>query len=628
MVKFSAEEVVEDETGQVVALRRVILGDDGVGGWVSHHHITVLVTHAASSKRISADPDGEDADSEAEIQAPTLAVRVSSTLSPTVATATATATTPTATQTTTTLKDTRRVWQRLRGRPASVAADPSLLQIGLRFFRPLLRAHVALALANPDSSLPSHKNLIAIASLSSRLRSVPAVYLSPDYEENTRLEDTQSAANITLLAAKLVDLDNSDPQIINLIFSTIKANQALAVKLDQAQKLHISVIQKLASLSQRLDAQNNTIHESLTNKSPPATPPLSPILDQTNTASNNSNITITNQTNVMSIANLMDVDGSEDQQPSATTFFHPRYVQSPPQQLQQLPNLYQQQQNQTINNIAAAKIRYQSKLHYQRPKHSSSVHSVKISATTSSSSVPLRVLKRRLSAPVKTTTETTPTVFSPIDNIGKINFVSIQAAPSFSNTFPHIFGPKGDIPCLIPCAIDQDPYFRLTRDVAVRLKYPKPAIIHAQFFPALQGSGTKMSASKAESAIYITDTAAQIKNKINRHAFSGGGATAELHAQNGGNPDVDVAFQWLKFFLEDDQELAEIERTYRAGTLSTSNLKKRCIEVIGEIVAGIQARRKTVTDEVLKEFMDPNAKKIVQLKTPVGGVVAEKKAQK
>jgi tryptophanyl-tRNA synthetase len=44
------------------------------------------------------------------------------------------------------------------------------------------------------------------------------------------------------------------------------------------------------------------------------------------------------------------------------------------------------------------------------------------------------------------------------DNIGKYHFVAVQAAPSFSNSFPQIFGAKHDIPCLIPCAIDQDPY--------------------------------------------------------------------------------------------------------------------------------------------------------------------------
>ncbi|KAJ3220096.1 tryptophan--tRNA ligase [Dinochytrium kinnereticum] len=203
--------------------------------------------------------------------------------------------------------------------------------------------------------------------------------------------------------------------------------------------------------------------------------------------------------------------------------------------------------------------------------------------------------------------------FNESDNIGKVHFASIQAAPSFSNTFPHIFGEKGDIPCLIPCAIDQDPYFRLTRDVAVKLKYPKPALIHAKFFPALQGSGTKMSASKAESAIYINDTPAQIKNKINRHAFSGGGETAELHKKNGGNPDVDVAFQWLTFFLDDDEELANIEKNYRSGELSTAELKKRCIEVLTVIIGKIQENRKSITDEVVKEFMEPRAK-IIDLK--------------
>lgn len=97
-----------------------------------------------------------------------------------------------------------------------------------------------------------------------------------------------------------------------------------------------------------------------------------------------------------------------------------------------------------------------------------------------------------------------------------------------------------------------------------------------------------MSASKAETAIYINDTPAQIKNKIKRHAFSGGGDTAELHAKYGGNPDVDVAFQWLRFLLEDDEELDTIEKNYRSGVLSTSELKARCVEVVTEIVVGVQ----------------------------------------
>ena len=194
--------------------------------------------------------------------------------------------------------------------------------------------------------------------------------------------------------------------------------------------------------------------------------------------------------------------------------------------------------------------------------------------------------------------------------------MSIQAAPSFSNTFPQIFGPKGDIPCLIPCAIDQDPYFRLTRDVAAKLKYPKPALIHSKFFPALQGPGSKMSASQANSAIYLTDTPAQIKNKINRYAFSGGQETAELHAQLGGNPDVDVAYQYLRFFLDDDEELSTLESTYRSGSLSTSALKARCISVLQDIVLNVQKARALVTNEMLTQFMDPSVPKTFSMKPP------------
>lgn len=56
----------------------------------------------------------------------------------------------------------------------------------------------------------------------------------------------------------------------------------------------------------------------------------------------------------------------------------------------------------------------------------------------------------------------------------------------------------------------------------------------------------------------MSDTPNQIKNKINKHGFSGGQETEELHRRLGGNPDVDVAYQYLGFFLEDDEELARL----------------------------------------------------------------------
>ncbi|GJQ81047.1 Aats-trp [Trypoxylus dichotomus] len=173
--------------------------------------------------------------------------------------------------------------------------------------------------------------------------------------------------------------------------------------------------------------------------------------------------------------------------------------------------------------------------------------------------------------------------FGDSDLIGKISFPAIQAAPCFSTTFPHIFGSR-KLHCLIPCAIDQDPYFRMTRDVAPRLGFMKPALIHSTFFPALQGAKSKMSASDPNSTIYLTDTPKQIKNKVNKHAFSGGQASVEEHH---------------------DERLEQIREGYTSGTLLTGELKKILIETVTPIVQQHQERRAKITDEELKLFMTP-----------------------
>lgn len=189
--------------------------------------------------------------------------------------------------------------------------------------------------------------------------------------------------------------------------------------------------------------------------------------------------------------------------------------------------------------------------------------------------------------------------------IGKISFPSIQAAPSFSSSFPQIFNNKSNIPCLIPCAIDQDPYFRMTRDVAPRMGCLKPALLHSTFFPALQGAQSKMSASDPNSSIFLTDTDKQIKTKVNKYAFSGGGATTEEHKEKGGNCDVDVSYQYLTFFLEDDDRLEEIRKTYTSGELLTGYLKKELIEILQKIVGEHRQKRATLTDDIVRQFMTP-----------------------
>ncbi|KAI1918533.1 tryptophan--tRNA ligase [Ophidiomyces ophidiicola] len=206
--------------------------------------------------------------------------------------------------------------------------------------------------------------------------------------------------------------------------------------------------------------------------------------------------------------------------------------------------------------------------------------------------------------------------FNESTNIGRILFPAVQCVASFATSYPEIWSdnPPADrtkdiakIPCLVPMAIDQDPYFRLVRDNAHRMRYPspKPALIHSKFLTALQGAGGKMSASDPNSAIFMTDTPNQIKNKINRHAFSGGRDTVEEHRLLGGNPDVDVSFQYLSYFEDDDEKLKNIEESYRKGELLTGELKKLAITLLQAYVKDFQERRKEVTDDILKQFMTP-----------------------
>jgi tryptophanyl-tRNA synthetase len=193
--------------------------------------------------------------------------------------------------------------------------------------------------------------------------------------------------------------------------------------------------------------------------------------------------------------------------------------------------------------------------------------------------------------------------FTDSDCIGKISFPAVQAAPSFPQCFPHLFGGRKDIRCLIPCAIDQDPYFRMTRDIAPRLGYNKPSLVYSKFFPTLQGNETKMSASTQNSAIFLTDTATQIKTMINRYAFSGGESTVALQHKNGANLAVDVAYQYLRFFLEDDAELERLKIDYSSGKMLTGDVKSILISALTKLVLDHQIARAKVTEEIVDQFM-------------------------
>jgi tryptophanyl-tRNA synthetase len=182
-------------------------------------------------------------------------------------------------------------------------------------------------------------------------------------------------------------------------------------------------------------------------------------------------------------------------------------------------------------------------------------------------------------------------------NLGQIFYTSMQAVPAF---LPSVLKGK-EIPCLIPHAVDQDPHFRLTRDILPKLGHYKPASIQCLFLPPLTGSNGKMSASEEFAAIYTTDSPKEVEKKIKKYAFSGGQATIEEHRKKGGNPDIDISFQYLKMFFEpDDKKLSKIEADYKSGKLLTGDLKEILIEKINSFLKEHQKRREEARKQIDK----------------------------
>jgi len=70
--------------------------------------------------------------------------------------------------------------------------------------------------------------------------------------------------------------------------------------------------------------------------------------------------------------------------------------------------------------------------------------------------------------------------------------------------------------------------------------------------------------------------------------------------------DTDVSYQWLTYFMEDDEELKRIGDDYGSGSgefWATGMVKNRLIELLQGIVANHQSKRLLVTDETVTEWM-------------------------
>ncbi len=185
---------------------------------------------------------------------------------------------------------------------------------------------------------------------------------------------------------------------------------------------------------------------------------------------------------------------------------------------------------------------------------------------------------------------------------GKMVSALLQASDMLHPQLPEF---EGVCPVIVPVGIDQDPHLRLARDISQRIKEPsfiQLSSTYHTFMPGLDGG--KMSSSQENSYIALTDTPKEVATKIKKYAFSGGRNTLEEHRKLGGNPDVDVSFQYLKLFFEpDDAKLATIEKEYRSGKLLSGELKAMTIAKISAFLEEHQKKR-DAAKKVVQNFMN------------------------
>jgi len=199
----------------------------------------------------------------------------------------------------------------------------------------------------------------------------------------------------------------------------------------------------------------------------------------------------------------------------------------------------------------------------------------------------------------RTTTSTVKAIFGFRDstNIGMGFFPAMQAAPCF---LPSVREGR-NVPCLIPAAIDQDPYWRVARDAAPKLGYYKTAAIHSKFLSGL-GKDGKMSSSDSGSCIFTTDKPEAAERKV-MGALTGGRDTVAEQKKLGGRPEKCIVYEWHYYLFEhDDKKVEERFRRCKAGELMCGECKKHLAGAVCKFLDGHQKARERAKDR-LEEFM-------------------------
>ncbi len=116
-------------------------------------------------------------------------------------------------------------------------------------------------------------------------------------------------------------------------------------------------------------------------------------------------------------------------------------------------------------------------------------------------------------------------------------------------------------------------------------------------------TGEKMSSSKPDSAIFLTDHPDNARKKI-MHSKTGGAVTLAQQKKHGGKPDECVVYElFLYHLIEDDKELLEVYNSCKKGEKMCGECKKYAAQLMEKFLLELDKKRKNVKDKV-KKYLD------------------------
>jgi len=127
-----------------------------------------------------------------------------------------------------------------------------------------------------------------------------------------------------------------------------------------------------------------------------------------------------------------------------------------------------------------------------------------------------------------------------------------------------------------------------------------PSSTYHRFMTGL--TGEKMSSSKPETAIFLTDGVEDIRKKI-RNAKTGGAVTLEEQRKYGGKPNECMIYElFLYHLIEDDKELESIYSSCRQGGRMCGECKKYAIELMENFLKELAEKREQAREEI-KQYL-------------------------